>query len=105
MNNEGLCPIPLELLALMMRADQKKVASIVTSMPMDQRAALAAFCISRCHMRPLAFQVAQHCDARSLRIFAGAAGEVLLEQARNQTFDQDPAEARKPKVTLARCVA
>ncbi|MEF2070420.1 hypothetical protein [Consotaella aegiceratis] len=105
MTDENACPIPLELLALMMRADQNKVSDIVQAMPMAQRAALAAFCIARCHLRPLAFQVARHCDARSLRLMAGNAGEVLLDQARNHTFDQDPAEARKPKITLAKCVA
>ena len=104
--NEAACPVPLELLALLLRSEEERVAVTVATLPMAQRAALATFCFSRCHMRDLGIQVASLCDEPALRAYAGTAGEALFDYSRNpMTFDTDPTPIHKRKVTLARVAA
>ena len=101
--NEPASPVPLGTLALLLRSDEARIAEILAGLPMLQRAALAAFCFSRCHMRALSFQIASHCDERSLRKAGGPSAEILLEQSRNpSTFDVEPLAYQKRKVRLAR---
>lgn len=103
--NEATCPVPLDLLALMLRSDKARVILTVDTLPARQRASLAAFCFYRCHMRSLAFVVASRCDERSLRD-AGLSGTMLLDRAQSGTnFDQGPTTYQKRQVTLARLSA
>jgi hypothetical protein len=102
--NEAASPVSLDTLALLLRSDEGRIAEIMEEFPMLQRAALAAFCFARCHMRSLSFKIASHCDERSLRTAGGPSAEILLEQSRNPTtFDVGPLLHQKRKVTLARC--
>lgn len=104
--NEAVCPVPLDLLALLLRSEEARVAEIVMMLPALQRASLAAFCFSRCHMRALGLQIAAHCDEHALDEAAGSAGEVLFELSRNRiAFDVDPVPFHKRKVSLARISA
>ncbi|MEF2072779.1 hypothetical protein [Consotaella aegiceratis] len=106
MTTENKHPVFLDLLALIMRSDEERITDIVLSLPMERRAALAAFCLPRCHLREIAFQIAAHCDARSLRLAAGLKAEILLDQAQTRAdFDSDPAESRRKRVTLAHSAA
>jgi hypothetical protein len=101
--NEPVSPVSLDTLALLLRSDEGRLAEILEGVPMLQRAALAAFCFSRCHMRSLSFTIAAHCDERSLRKAGGPSAEILLEQSRNPTtFDVGPLVPQKRKVALAR---
>lgn len=104
--NETVCPVAVDLLALLLRSDETRVAETVRSLPPEQRAALAAFCFQRSHMRSLSFKVAIQCDAKSLRIAAGSAGEALIEQSRSPTgFDAGPKLPGARIATLARRAA
>lgn len=81
--NETPSPVSLEVLALLLRSDAQKIEEIALSIPEMQRAALAAFCYARAHMRSLSFQLARQCDVRSLRLTAGLAAEGLIMQSRS----------------------
>ena len=104
--NEAACPVPLDLLALLLRSDEGRIAEIVRMLPALQRATLAAFCFSRCHMRSLGLGIAAECDEQSLYEAAGSAGEVLFDLSRDRgTFDAEPVPFHKRKVSLARISA
>jgi len=103
--NETPSPVPLEILALLLRSDEQKIEDIALSIPEMQRAALAAFCYSRAHMRPLSFQLARHCDVRSLRMTAGLAAEGLISQSQScAVLDSAPRLAGR-SVTNSRSAA
>ena len=100
--NEALCPVPYELLALLLRSDAARVREVVLQLAPVHRASLAAFAYGRSHMRSLGLAVAAHCDEHSLYEVAGAAGEALFEHSRGSAgVDQDPSSRRKP-ISLAR---
>lgn len=104
--NEAACPVDVDLLASLLRSNKFEITETVGSLPMSQRANLAAFCYSRSHMRSLSFQVAAHCDERSLRLVGGWAGEILIEQSRNPTpYDVGPKATGKKSVSLAHSAA
>ena len=92
------CPVPLELLALLVRCDEARLAATVGELPDARRAALAAYCFDRYHMRRLGFAVARHCTERSLE--AAAAGRHLFELSRNAAEPGFEAASR-PKRTVA----
>jgi hypothetical protein len=100
--NEVACPVAVDLLATLLRADEFRLAAILRTLPLAQRAELAAFCYSRCHMRSLGFLIAGFCDNKSLRKAAGAAGEALLVSSRSSsTFDPEPKAHLRRSITLA----
>lgn len=101
--NEITCPVPVDLLALLLRSDETRTAEIVRALPPTQRAALAAFCYLRSHMRTLGFKIAKECDVRSLRLAAGAAAELLIEHSRSDLFFE-PAPSRQ-SISPARLAA
>ncbi|KQT69629.1 hypothetical protein ASG54_05895 [Aureimonas sp. Leaf460] len=95
--------MPLEMLSLLLRADATTVETISMGLPVAQRAALAAFCYNRRHLRSLAFRLALHCDDRSLVRAAGTVGIVLYEQSRDPAVQEDEQPRHKPKgISLAR---
>lgn len=103
--NEADCPVDVALLALLLRSDATRLAEILQGLPLSQRAALAAFCYSRCHMRDLSFQIASSCDEKSLRTAAGSIGEALLVSSRNSSTFDVGSKAAKRRITLARFAA
>jgi hypothetical protein len=104
--NEALCPVPFELLALMLRSDKQRVADIAMELPPLQRATLAAFAFGRSHMRVLGLAVAKQCDEKSLWEVAGAAGEALFEHARSgEALDQESSARQRKPISLARVAA
>ena len=101
--NEATCPIPIELLALLLRSGDARVEEIVAGHPEAQRAALAAFCFQRSHMRRLGLVVATQCSREILWKTAGFVGEVLFDQSRDRaSFDNDVPASTRRRVTLAR---
>jgi hypothetical protein len=104
--NEAKCPVPLELLALLLRSDEDRTVETVLALPEAQRAALALYCFGRCHMRALGLLIGRHCGERALEAAGGSAGLVLFSQAQNpEPFDAGLASPQKRKVSLARFAA
>ena len=101
--NEPVCPVPVELLALLLRSPDERVAVIVRDLPTLQRATLATYCFARTHLRRIAFVVAAECSEHALWEVAGTAGLAFYEQSRDHAmFDREPGPASKRKVSLAR---
>ena len=102
--NEASCPIPLEVLALLLRSDDRTKQALISEIPGRHRARLAFFCYNRVHLRPLAFQVTALCDLAELRLLAGTKGDLLYSQATEKGLfeDEDHGPRRVKGVTLAR---
>ena len=100
--NETVCPVPLELLATLLRMDGSVREDEIKTLAPPVRARLAFFCYNRVHLRTLAFDVALSCELRELRLVAGVKGDLLYAQA--EEFRKSGGErSRKGKViTLAR---
>ncbi|KAB0682979.1 hypothetical protein [Aureimonas leprariae] len=104
--NEARSPVPLEILALLLRSDEAKVAETVLALPEAQRAALALYCFGRCHMRSLGLEVGRHCSERSLESVGGSAGLILSRQAQSaEPFDVGSSQPQKRRISLARFAA
>ncbi len=100
--NEAKCPVDVDLLSLLLRADESRLAEILRTLPLLQRAELAVFCYSRCHMRGRGFLIANFCTEKSLRSAAGSVGEALFVSSRSSaTFDPGPKAHLSQDITLA----
>ncbi|MEX6506420.1 hypothetical protein [Jiella sp. M17.18] len=102
--NETTCPVPLEVLALLLRSDERTRGSLIREIPADVRSRLAFFCYNRVHLRVLAFRITLLCELKDLRLLAGAKGDLLYQQATEHGIFED-AELGRPRhrgVTLAR---
>jgi hypothetical protein len=99
------CPIPLEALGQLYRANAADVAYLLDGLSQDRRARLALFCYSRAHLRGLALTIAGTCDARRLGELAGTLGQVLATQCRAKLsdFGSEYERERRPRspVSLA----
>lgn len=101
--NEAACPVSLDTLSLLLRSDAGATETIAMGLPPAQRAALAAFCYNRRHLRGLAFRLALYCDDRSLVRAAGTVGIVLYEQSRDPAIQDEEQPRHKSKgISLAR---
>lgn len=101
--NEALCPVPYELLALLLRSNAERVTEIVLQLAPLHRASLAAFAFGRSHMRSLGLTVAALCDEHSLSEVAGIAGEVLFEHSRGVPSPElEQASRHRRPISLAR---
>lgn len=101
--NEPTCPIPLELLALLLRSPDERVVETVRELEPLHRATLAAYCVGRTHMRRIALVIAAQCSEHALFEVAGRVGLALFEQCQDQaSFDREPGPASRRKVSLAR---
>ncbi|GGE20358.1 hypothetical protein GCM10011390_44530 [Aureimonas endophytica] len=77
------CPVPLELLALLLRCGEVRLGAILGQLPDTRRAALAFYCFERYHLRRLGFAVAAHCAPAALEAAGLEAGEHLMDLARS----------------------
>ncbi|UIJ72455.1 hypothetical protein [Aurantimonas sp. HBX-1] len=101
--NEATCPVPLEVLALLLRSDERTRIALIREIDAEARARLAFFCYNRVHLRPLAFRIAGLCELRDLRLIAGLKGDLLFQQATEQGLFEDGGPGpRKKGVTLAK---
>jgi hypothetical protein len=82
--NEESCPVPMELLALLLRADKESVRELAAILPDRQRARLAFFCYGRAHLQAVGTVVAGLCELPALLDAASsqAAGLALYAQSR-----------------------
>lgn len=102
--NEAQCPVPLELLARLMRISDEQANDTIQGLPERQRAELAVFCYGRGHLRDLGLKVAANCSDADLIRTAGVAGAVIAQQARQpQARVAQAGEPYKRVVSLARC--
>ena len=101
--NEPTCPVPLELLALLLRTPGERVAEIARELSVLHRAALAVYCVGRTHTRRIGLLVAAECSEHALWEVAGRAGLAIHEQCRDEaSFDREPGVPARRKVSLAR---
>ncbi|MDY8110537.1 hypothetical protein U0C82_15450 [Fulvimarina sp. 2208YS6-2-32] len=99
---EQACPIALDLLARLLRADEFVREDLILEIPGEQRAQLGFFCYSRVHLRTLAFEVVLLCDLKDLRTLAGAKGDLLRQQALDFKSEAGARSGRAKGITLAR---
>lgn len=103
--NEARIPIPENLFGQLAKAEPKDAVEIAASLPLENRARLAAFCYSRRHLNHLGLLIASTCDRMALRRAMGTAGDVVFKQSRDVEATIS-AERGRPndggKVTLAK---
>ena len=102
--NAATCPVPLDLLAKLLRCEGEVRDELIHAIPAMERARLAFFCYNRVHLRDLAFRITLLCELKELRILAGTKGDMLYQQATEYGIFDDH-ESPLPKrrgVTLAR---
>jgi|SRR4051812_13657412 len=85
--SEADCPVSLDLLGRLYRADPACVAEMLCDVSEDRRARLAMFCYHRAHLRQLGLTIAASCDAARLAQLAGTMGQVLAQQCRMHVRD------------------
>ncbi len=79
---DEVCPVSLDLLGALYRADQETLDLILSDLPEATRAKLAAYLYGRSHTNALGLRVAATCGGASLRRAAGLLGNALFEQSR-----------------------
>ncbi|KQT85883.1 hypothetical protein ASG48_04550 [Aurantimonas sp. Leaf443] len=92
----------MELLALLLRSDERTRQALILKLDGRVRAALAFFCYNRAHLRSLAFRIAVLCEIKDLRVLGGMKGDLMLEQARSAAPGDGDGPTRHKGVTLAR---
>ena len=103
---DALCPVSLDALGGLYRADRDTVLETVRDLPEEKRVRLALFCYNRAHLRDLGLTIASSVDPGRLGELAGTMGEVLAAQcaARGLSFGTEPqvvAKASKPKMKIS----
>lgn len=71
------CPVPLDLIARLMRAGPDAVAEAIACLSGPTRARLAVYLYGRSHTHELGICIAATCDANLLRRVAGIVGTTL----------------------------
>ncbi|MCJ2060052.1 hypothetical protein MKL09_26395 [Methylobacterium sp. J-048] len=75
------CPVSLEVLGEVYRADEFDLPMILEQIPPLKRAQLAAYLYGKSHMHKLGLKVARSCDRDDLIRVAGEIGSVIHGQA------------------------
>ena len=75
------CPVPLETLGAVYRADDYDLPEILRAIPPLERAKLAAYLYGKSHMHQLGLRVARACEREDLIRAAGEVGSVIHGQA------------------------
>ena len=102
------CPVSMELLGSVYRADDYDLPEILEAIPPLKRSQLAVYLYGKSHMHQLGLKVARACTREDLIRVAGEIGSVIHGQAHlkpARVATPDPAQAvQKPgqkKVSLA----
>jgi hypothetical protein len=98
------CPVPLDTLGRIYRAEAETVPSLVAGIPERTRARLAAFLYSRSHTHELGLKVAATCDESVLKREEGGLGEAIYAQSRQRYARPTHGEVRlapMKKISLA----
>lgn len=76
------CPVSLELLGQVYRADDYDLPELLASIPAPTRARLAAYLYGKSHMHQLGLRVARACEREDLVGAVGEIGAVIHGQSR-----------------------
>lgn len=76
------CPVSLELLGEVYRADEYDLPYILETIPALTRAKLAAYLYGKSHMHQLGLKVARACEREDLIRAVGEIGSVIYGQSR-----------------------
>ena len=98
------CPVSLEALASLYRADPDAITDLVEAIPEVTRARLAIYLYRRNHTHELGLRVAATCEGSTLRRAAGLIGNLVYEQSRQPYARPGYSDNRfggaKPEVSL-----
>ncbi len=75
------CPVSLELLGEVYRADEYDLPILLADIPAPKRARLAAYLYGKSHMHQLGLKVARACSREELVGAVGEIGSVIYGQA------------------------
>lgn len=78
---EAECPVSLEQLGELYRADPDDLPELLDALPADLRSRLAAFCYRKSHTHQLGLKIARSCERDDLVRAAGDLGSVIYGQA------------------------
>ena len=98
------CPVPLDVLGELYRAEPEDQAEQLAALSEDQRARLALYCYGKAHMRDLALTIAARCDPAKLEEIAGPLGKVIAAQStgKRRSFGAEPEQpSGKPKMKIS----
>lgn len=100
---EDICPVPLDQLGRLYRADPDAILTMIGAMSEDARIKLAVFCYSRAHLRDVGLSAAALCDEARLAEMAGMIGQVLAVQCRAKvrSFGGGAEEKAVPKMKIS----
>ncbi|MGU3540855.1 hypothetical protein [Methylobacterium sp. A54F] len=90
------CPVSLDLLGEVYRADEYDLPEILGRIPPLTRAKLAAYLYGKSHMHQLGLAVARACEREDLVRAAGEIGSVIHGQAHLKPSRPAPAPAPAP---------
>ncbi len=100
----GDCPVPIDTLSRVYRAEPEALSDQVAGIPEATRARLAIYLYGRSHTRRLGVQIAATCEGSSLRRVAGFVGNALYDLSRQNPatwLDAVPSNGGKRGVSLA----
>jgi hypothetical protein len=78
---DAVCPISMEQLGELYRADDYDLPLMLAAMPADLRARVAVFCYRKSHTHQLGLRVARSCERDDLVRVAEELGAVIYGQA------------------------
>lgn len=103
------CPVSLDLLGEVYRADEYDLPGILAAMPATTRARLAVYLYGKSHMHQLGLRVARACERDDLVRVAGEIGSVVHGQAQMKaprpTVATPAAPAPAKKISLGGSMA
>ena len=79
---ESDCPVPLDLVARLMRTELDTAPGLLDTIPEATRARLAVWLYGRSHTHEIGVRVAATCEGASLRRAGGLAGNMLHDLSR-----------------------
>ena len=95
---EGECPVPLDMLGRIYRADAEALPNLVFGIPERTRARLAVYLYGRSHTHELGLKIAATCDESVLKREEGGLGEAIYAQSRQRYARPTHGEVRYASV-------
>jgi len=97
------CPVSVEKLGEMYRANPNGLNELIVSVPPMLRGMLAMYCYRRAHLASIAIAIAATCEEDDLTRFGGNAGAVLFAKSRESNAAPRLAAptSNRRKITLA----
>jgi hypothetical protein len=95
---DAVCPISMDELGELYRADEYDLPLLLAAMPADLRARVAVFCYRKSHTHQLGLKIARACERDDLVRIAEDLGSVIYGQAHLE-------EPKTVAVTIAKVLA